>query len=460
MPDSIRRVNYHTGLFLEEPEFKMEQDYHRLLQRRLNYGFLDPGILRGLELEYDGSSPSVTVKPGIAVSHDTNVLEGKEILVSNDFPLSLSGFSSGATVYIVLSHDEVPGPAKAPTNLPATTIEVAKIEAVLSTTFTPDPDLKIVLGQITIGTPVISPIPGRKMAQIRSELLPGPTLTPGIAIFPPTVAAGTTATLTVTATGGFDLSGIGTSNVSISGNGISNIAVPSNTGVQMQVSFVIDPIPTTTPGSRTITVTKGPITVSDTFNITPGLTLSSFQGVNIPNGITHITLIGTGFSAPVSVEFSIAGGAFSPPISVTTPNVTSTQIKIDRSLIPANAEKGKVRVTVPGNPPINSSFDFVPPAEIKSFDNNPFSRTTHKILIIAGERFYSPANIRFTPYTDSASRLSGSAPGSFPDSTKDEKIEPSTIKVVPPTAAQSNGKVRVETPGGIVESVDNLIIFS
>ncbi|MCP4368487.1 MAG: hypothetical protein GY797_10320 [Deltaproteobacteria bacterium] len=452
MPDSIQLPNYHTGLFLEKAEFDLEQRYHRLLRRRLNYGLFNAGILWGLELEYDGNPDSVTVKKGAAVDRHDSEMEGREILLSNDESVSITGLSGDQ--YIVLSYAEEKRTAdiKEPTNTPARVTEVAKIDLVSIEPMPSSTDLNIVLGKITIGSALVSNLE-RQMAKIKSEILPGSSLVPGITVFPPEFAAGTSvATLNVTATGGFDLNGVTASDVTITGSGISNIAVLNNTVNTMDVSFDIAAAASIT--TRTLTITQAGDSVSATFDITPGLSLTDFQGVDIPNGITHVTLIGTGFSTPATIEFSQAGSPTTVPVP--SGNVSDTQIIVNMGDIPSDAIVGQVQVTVPAGTVI-SSFSFVPPADITGF--NTITISVSDILTINGDRFFDPNNtleVQFAPYNSASTRSPSSLPP-FPAVALGESKNISTLEVFVPNSAQT-GIVRIVTDGGTVESPSSLTI--
>lgn len=456
MPDSAERLNYHFGLYLEEKEFKLEQDYHSLLRRRLNYALFSPGILRGLELVYDTRKATVTVKKGVAVDKDDNTGLGRELIVATDCPVSVSGLSG--KVYIVLSFGERNGAAKPTSSTqPATIIEEANIGAVSEGNFTPDPNTKIVLGSINIGTELTAN-PTRQMAQVRTDLLPVVVTPPGITVFPLSVESNATAVLTLTATGSFNFSGINARSVEISGSDVDNIKIILNTGVQMQITFDIATFADM--GSRTVTVTNNGVSATATFHVVKGMTLTGFEPVNVPEGREYITFVGTKFSSPAFIEFSKEEGAsppvFFPPILVSELNVSEKQISIHMNSIPLETVKGKVRVTCSGGS-LTSSFDFVPPPYFPTAGTltpNPFHLSTDTILEITGKRFYTPMNVRFAPYNDSVSRLAGTSPDSFPSEDKGESVIETKIKVEVPGEPQSDATVIIETPGGIVETPD------
>ena len=439
MPDSAQLINYHTGLFLEVGEFILDQNYHRRLRRTVNYGLLSSGIVYGLSVEYNGAAPTVRVRKGIAVNNDPDAMIAKEIILAADYDVPLTGISSGQA-YIVLSYDIRDGAVKpsSPPGQPATTIEVAKIEAVPGASFIPVPDTKIVLGRITIGTPLTTN-PARQMARIRAELLPATGPAPGIVVAPPTVAAGTTAVLTVVATGSFDLTGVVAADISITGSGITGIAISGNTGTQMQLTFVV--ASGATAGTRTLTITKSGVVVSAPFTIAAGLTLTGYVGVDVPSSITVVRLNGTGFSAPATVEFSTGPGTFTAPVPVPAADITATEIRVAMASIPVSATKGPVRVTVPGYLPITSGFDFVPPA--LNVVLTQISRSPGDLLDITGSRFIAPVTVLFAPYTAGATRGPSSTPA-FPSSGLGESASSTALRVSVPAGAQT-GRVRIVT---------------
>ena len=73
-PNPFKRVSYHNGLFLEEADFKLDQNYFATLRRYLNYLLFEEGRLyleesdRSLELDVAGMT--LTIRPGVAMIHD------------------------------------------------------------------------------------------------------------------------------------------------------------------------------------------------------------------------------------------------------------------------------------------------------------------------------------------------------------------------------------------------------
>jgi hypothetical protein len=185
MAKPIQRLNYHTGLFLEEEEFKLEQDYHLLMRQRLNYALFEPGVLYGMELDYSGGVLKVT--PGMAV--DTTVdpdhgLLGREIMLIQDSdPVDLGGFNNGETAWITIEYDSSLDVPKQPTNIESRYTQKAKIVPLNS-----DPGEgtdKILLGSIEVGTDShTEPV---QKAVLRLSGAPSPVELISIAVEPPSL---------------------------------------------------------------------------------------------------------------------------------------------------------------------------------------------------------------------------------------------------------------------------------
>lgn len=206
---AIQRINYHTGLFLEEAEFKIEQNYHMLMRRRINYALFTPGVVYGLGLNYNSDGDGkLFVQPGMAIDEFTDgepespsygEILGREIIVTSNHDATdkLSGLSGTVWITVNYTEAEKDDDAKPPTELPARTTEFFNIEV-----HTNDPGVgteKILLGSIEIGTP--SAVEAAQKATLR---LGGaaPVALVSIAITPasPTIQVGGTVQLTARGT--------------------------------------------------------------------------------------------------------------------------------------------------------------------------------------------------------------------------------------------------------------------
>ncbi len=72
---AIQRVNYFTGEFLKEEDFRDEQTYHMELRRRHNKLLHQQGVMDGLQVTV--GQGKVTVAPGMAIDQ-----QGREIVLS------------------------------------------------------------------------------------------------------------------------------------------------------------------------------------------------------------------------------------------------------------------------------------------------------------------------------------------------------------------------------------------
>ncbi len=127
---AVDRLRYFTGLFLEEPDFTLEQSYHMLMRRRMNYGLLTQGVLFGLTVAREATD-RVRVDPGMAVDRDNVGTQAREIILTAARVVPLSTFANGSQVYIVASYSEQPSGPKPPQNIEARVSEDAQIQAVL-----------------------------------------------------------------------------------------------------------------------------------------------------------------------------------------------------------------------------------------------------------------------------------------------------------------------------------------
>ncbi len=202
MRGPIQRLNYHTGLFLEETEFTLEQSYHVIMRQLINYGLFRPGVLHGMALHYSGGV--LTVRAGMAIDEVMDPdfgLIGRELLLLQDSdPVDLSSFSAGNTVWITVGYDsalEVPKPPTSPT--PSRYTQKVSITAHDAD---PGPGTeRILLGQITIG--IDSTSDAVQKATLRLTGAVAPVSLTGITVDPPNLTVSVGATGTLVARGSF-----------------------------------------------------------------------------------------------------------------------------------------------------------------------------------------------------------------------------------------------------------------
>jgi len=137
---AIQRLNYFTGQFLREDDFKLEQDYHLSMRRKHNKSAHTPGIVYGLEVVAGASQ--VIVKAGMAIDND-----GREIVLETDAMVAINATHANAYVVIALEEKKTdkavdPDPIKLETrwtetalpavvvDLPAGAVGLAQVAAV------------------------------------------------------------------------------------------------------------------------------------------------------------------------------------------------------------------------------------------------------------------------------------------------------------------------------------------
>ena len=98
---SIKRLNYFNHQFLEEKDFRDEQQYHLEMRRRLNRSLHIWGIAEGLEVARSGNR-EVTVAPGFAIDR-----EGRELVVVTPIARDIgSSEHHHKELHVLLSHKE------------------------------------------------------------------------------------------------------------------------------------------------------------------------------------------------------------------------------------------------------------------------------------------------------------------------------------------------------------------
>ncbi|EIM65431.1 Ig-like domain-containing protein [Desulfobacter postgatei] len=111
------RLNYFDGLFLKAEDFTLEQFFHLMARRYLNYLLFNPGRLYTADgtmpLEVTASGTTITVSSGTALVRydgDADNRAGHEVHLETSVDLDLStstyGFSVGDTVYVRIDYRE------------------------------------------------------------------------------------------------------------------------------------------------------------------------------------------------------------------------------------------------------------------------------------------------------------------------------------------------------------------
>jgi hypothetical protein len=97
---SIKRLNYFNHQFLEEQDFRDEQQYHIDMRRRHNRTLHTFGVVEGLQVTQTGNL-EITVEPGFALDR-----EGRELVVLKPLAHDISHLQRQRELFVVLSHKE------------------------------------------------------------------------------------------------------------------------------------------------------------------------------------------------------------------------------------------------------------------------------------------------------------------------------------------------------------------
>jgi len=167
--DIRKRLNYYTGLFLQEEDFIAEQNYHVAQQKEQNKLLLTPGIVdpnTGLVVTVSADKTKVTVSAGVAIDAAGNqliVFDGDD----NRKDIATT-FTTEQDVFLTLSSQELI--TDAPPGGTGTRIFAKPKFEVIPTTLPPSEDVKIRLAQLKIGPAGIVGTPDfsvRKAAGVR-----------------------------------------------------------------------------------------------------------------------------------------------------------------------------------------------------------------------------------------------------------------------------------------------------
>lgn len=151
---AVKRLKYFKYQFLNAEDFLAEQKYHRDMRHRHNRVLHSAGVADGLGVrQSDVDETAIVVSPGTAID-----AEGKEIVLLNEFRLSLAQHKGGDDVYVTIQYDEdesdevkVPGV----TDYTRVNETPDQDERVRSATSMPSGGLQILLAKVTrIGTRV------------------------------------------------------------------------------------------------------------------------------------------------------------------------------------------------------------------------------------------------------------------------------------------------------------------
>lgn len=383
------RMRYFNGLFLQDQEFKTDQNFYIAIRRYLNFLLFDPGRLYVDDtiapLQVSAAGMQVSVTHGSALIRDTAAMSGYELEIPNlpvtdrEFDLSTESLSDGDTLTVTLQRDESDfismggGGAGVSPSEDDRTVERALLSVNLPGDPAPTPPF-VPLATITAvasgGGGVADTLNvtntnergGVRLAILSKDvrdMLGGPdpgtaTLT-GISISPGgplTITEGSTQALV--ANGDFD---DGTSHALTAGEGLNwTSSAPAVASVH--------------PTNGTVTaVSSGPVTItasaqgqSDTVSITvtpaviPVNVISFTPGTTIP-GAANLEIRGTGIHR---AGLSVGGPATGTTVrfldaGTSTVRVSTTSVIV---LSPLGDDTQRIRVTVPST---GSFTPVVPP---------------------------------------------------------------------------------------------------
>ncbi|MCR9140778.1 MAG: tail fiber protein [bacterium] len=153
MPEDIKRMRYYNGLFLQQEEFQLEQDYNVRMRRIHNARLHGRGIVWGLDVTLGTVADTVIVGQGMALDyyHESNEAEytGREIVVLEPTPVDLSQYSGDDEIWMWIRYDESPaGDDPDRGDEPFNTIESFQIEHSLTRPI--DEQLNIILARVVV----------------------------------------------------------------------------------------------------------------------------------------------------------------------------------------------------------------------------------------------------------------------------------------------------------------------
>ena len=97
---SIKRLHYYNHQFLEEQDFRDEQQYHIGVRRRLNRGLHFSGVVDGLKVVRSGDR-EVVIEPGLALDN-----EGRELVVEKPLTRDISYGEHHTHLHVLLNYHE------------------------------------------------------------------------------------------------------------------------------------------------------------------------------------------------------------------------------------------------------------------------------------------------------------------------------------------------------------------
>jgi hypothetical protein len=97
---SVKRLNYFNHQFLEEQDFRDEQQYHIEMRRRANRALHTFGVAEGLQVTRSGNL-EITIEPGFALDR-----EGRELVLLKPVSYDIGHLRSHRQLHVLISHKE------------------------------------------------------------------------------------------------------------------------------------------------------------------------------------------------------------------------------------------------------------------------------------------------------------------------------------------------------------------
>ena len=376
------RLNYFDGLFLKAEDFTLEQFFHLMARRYLNYLLFNPGRLYTADgtmpLEVTASGTTITVSSGTALVRydgEAHNRAGHEVHLETSVNLNLAtstyGFSVNDTVYVRIDYretEEIVGTGGGGTGVLVASANQVREQAVIKLTNVhpddlPPDDYSVLLATVDYQAPMTNSNVtndetrgGIRYEILSSDLLskiaglgPSPALT-GITIDPTgPLALSLGASQTLSATGTFSDSS--TRPLTVAGDGL----VWSSADVTVVSVTTEGTITAAGPGSSVITAQAGGQSATITVNVVTLVDFTISPGtLNLTIGDTA-TLTATGQFSDGSSRVLTAGDGVSwvsedPSVATVSSSGLVTAVSVGNIQIAGSVDSNSHSVSLAVNP--------------------------------------------------------------------------------------------------------------
>jgi hypothetical protein len=383
MEPEIKHVRFFNGQFLQQGEFREEQDYHIHMRRRINYVLFEDGVVQinasDLTIAPETANPAdkrLRVLRGMAIGSNHVTFEAKEIINRNDsqiFDLAALGFVPGQTVFVTVNHlqadtDPVSVGGVVQTSRTAENIQIDFHTADPTGDTTAAGDPLIVLGSIDFSTMVVTDsTPPRQRAVLRAAVQGG------AAPVSPTVIGISTASGAPGALVNATISGTnlgGATAVIFSGAGVTATIQPGGSPTTVNVQITIALAAPAGPRTFTVNTPQGPATSGAVvFSVAVPLGLPTINpwlnnADRRRNGTETLTILGDQFGAPFEVLFPPAAPGPDVVVLGTVANINQGSVVVPGPFIPTPGDpalvaSGAIRVRTPAGTSAPSPQAFI-----------------------------------------------------------------------------------------------------